>query len=185
MADLATGALLRPADIVAQDEQDESLPDDPWAGWPTRPLLAVQLTLGSANEPTDPARPEGVALEGPPVVLGAPRHRAVRRLLRRLATTSGPLLGTLGPSVSYADLEGTRPSVAVVAPEARPRYGAGPSGSWCQFLLGGRRHTLPCAPQAIPRKGDGRTPELLVVGLGRPRRGQVGKVVLGTIPLSA
>jgi hypothetical protein len=95
------------------------------------------------------------------------------------------LLGTLGPSIAYGDLDGTRPSVVVIAPEVRPRFGTGPTGPWCQFLLGGRRHTLPCAEGAAPdANATGHGAKLLVVALGAPQRGQVPKVVLGALPLA-
>jgi hypothetical protein len=150
-----------------------------------RPLSAVELVIGADPDPPDPGRPEAVALDGRPTPLGEPRRRATRRLLRHLVTrtTDQPLLGTLGPSICYADLEGTRGSVVIIAPEQRPRFGAGPSGPWCQFMLAGRRHTLPCTPQAVPDPSvTGHGTKLLVVALGAPRLGQVAKIVLGTLP---
>jgi hypothetical protein len=124
-------------------------------------------------------------LAGRPTLLGEPRRRATRRLLRHLVTraTDRPLLGTLGPSIAYGDLGGTRPSVVIVAPQGRPRFGVGPGGPWCQFLLAGRRHTLPCTAQATPdASATGHGSKLLVVALGAPKRGQVPKIVLGTLP---
>ncbi len=154
--------------------------------WPERSLQAVELRLGVDPEPPDPARPEAIVVSGRPVVLGEPRRRTTRRLLRQVVTKASdrPLLGTLGPSIAYGDLDGTRPSVVIVAPQARPRFGVGPTGPWCQFALGGRRHTMPCSEHAAPDpSATGHGTKLLVVALGAPRRGQVPKMVLGTLPL--
>jgi hypothetical protein len=195
--DLDTGALLRaPAgseSLAARggssdDTGDETVAAHPDAApvWPQHTLSAVQLTLGDDSEPPDPARPEAVVVTGRPVLLGEPRRRTTRRLLHELVTKASdrPLLGTLGPSISYGDLDGTRPSVVIVAPQARPRFGVGPTGPWCQFSLGGRRHTMPCTDTAAPdASATGHGTKLLVVALGAPRRGQVPKVVLGTLPL--
>lgn len=194
--DLESGALLRapttpgnPADGQASDpvESPGGPAWEPGSGalWPQRALSAVEMTLGEELQPVDPARPEAVVLAGPPVPIGELRRRVTRQLLQSLVTKAGdrPLLGTLGPSISYGDLDGTRPSVVVVAPEARPRFGVGPAGPWCQFALAGRRHTMPCAERAAPdATSTGHGTRLLVVALGAPQRGQVPKVVLGTLP---
>lgn len=198
--DLESGALLRaPADPPPSPEDvDGGAGEDPVedrrskagngaAPWPERSLDAVELTLGADLEPVDPARPEAIVLARPPARVGEMRKRATRQLLQQLVTKASdrPLLGTLGPSISYGDLDGTRPSVVIVAPEARPRFGVGPSGPWCQFALGGRRHTMPCAEHASPdATATGHGARLLVVALGAPQRGQVPKVVLGTLPLA-
>jgi len=148
-------------------------------------LSAVALAIGVDPGPADPSRPEAIALAAPPVPLGNPRRRSTRRLLQHLVTraTDRPLLGTLGPSICYADLDGNSPSVMIVAPKDRPRFGAGPSGPFCQFVLGSRRHTLPCTAQALPDpSATGHGAKLLVVALGPPVRGQVPKIVLGTLP---
>jgi hypothetical protein len=189
--DLASGALVRSPAVPADDHVAPSA-GGAEAGTETkappllgRPLSAVELVIGSDPDPADPGRPEAVTLDGQPTPLGEPRRRATRRLLRHLVTraTDQPLLGTLGPSICYADLEGSRGSVVIVAPQQRPRFGAGPSGPWCQFMLAGRRHTLPCTPQAVPDpSATGHGAKLLVVALGAPRLGQVAKVVLGTLP---
>ncbi len=194
--DLDSGAFLRaPTSFgglegTARAEQMEpGAPEGvetPTPEWPERQLSAVALTLASDSDPPDPARPEAVALAGQPVLIGQLRRRTTRRLLRQLVTKTNdrPLLGTLGPSISYGDLDGTRPSVAIVAPQAQPRFGIGPNGPWCQFALAGRRHTMPCSEGAAPdASATGHDTKLLVVALGAPRRGQVPKIVLGALPL--
>lgn len=194
-ADVESGALVRPL------ASEAARPDAPR---PARSLELVSFELAPTDEPPDPARPEAVRIaDGSLAPLRAPRRRAVRHLLGHLVTSSrsGPLLGSLGPSVAYPDLEGDRPSLAVVAPDQRPRFGNGPAGAWCQFSLGGRRHALPLhgrPEQALDlvdglsaafdghkrhrRHGPGAAvPRLLVIGFGAPRRGQVPKLVLGAI----
>ncbi len=48
----------------------------------------------------------------------------MRRLLGELLPIDSrrPLLGSLGPSISYEDLDGSRPSVAIVAPDRTPLF---------------------------------------------------------------
>ena len=194
-ADVETGALVRAL------ATDTLLPDAPR---PSVPLELVSFRIAPSGEPPDPARPEAVRIaEGSLTKLPPPRQRAVRRLLGHLVTSSRsrPLLGSLGPSIAYPDLEGDRPSLAVVAPDQRPRFGNGPTGAWCQFSLAGRRHALPLRgrpEEALDlveglsaafegrrrhrRRGPGAAvPRLLVIGFGPPRRGQVPKLVLGAI----
>jgi hypothetical protein len=180
-ADVETGALVRP---LASEATREG------AFRPARSLELVCLVLGPLGEPPDPARPEAIRVASVATdPIRRPRRRAVRHLLGHLVSSSrsGPLLGSLGPSIAYPDLEGDRPSVAVVAPDQRPRFGNGPAGPWCQFSLAGRRHAMPLQVRPeealdLVREGPGATvPRLLVVGFGAPRRGQVPKVVLGAI----
>lgn len=200
VADVATGALMRRFAGGTDGRGDDVL-------GPT--LSAVELVLAEPDEPADPARPEAVQLAAPPVALAAPRRRAVRHLLDHLAANAPaqPLLGTLGPSVAYRDLDGSRPSVALVEPDRLPRFGNGPTGPYCQFSLGDRRHALPLIgrPDAVfagtpdwshaPRGSSGsrrrrakafaavgaQMPRWLVVAFGEPWRGQVPKVVLGAV----
>jgi len=136
--DVATGALVRRFAPQARADAESGL---------AATFSAVELVLAQPDEPDDPARPEAVRLAGPPTALPPPRPRAVRRLVDHLVASSPtqPLLGTLGPSIAYGDLDGSRPSIAVVEPDRLPRFGNGPTGPWCQFSLGGRRHALPVA----------------------------------------
>jgi hypothetical protein len=178
-ADLESGAILRARAADVAPDVDAPLTR---LG---RTLSAVELTLGRDDEPADPGRPEAVPLATQPVRLRRPRRGAVRRLVGHLVTadTRRPLLGTVATSVSYADLDGTVPSVVIVAPDDRPRFGSGADGLWCQFSLGGRGHGLsfPAATsiEDLPRPDSAR---LLVVGFGAPCRGQLPKVVLGALP---
>ena len=165
-----------------------------------RELELVEVVLAEDAEPPDPARPEAVTLASPPVVLGAPRRRVVRKVLRSLVggDPKRPLLGTLGPSIAYEDLDGTRPSIAVVVPDRLPMFATDSRGSWCQFTLGGRKHRLTVIDERVVaatsgRRGEllgtdsvtaaiGGQPRFLVIGLGTPYLGQAPKLVVSVLP---
>ena len=86
-----------------------------------------------------------------PERVGPAKRRAVRRLLSELLPSDPkrPLLGSLGPSISYVDLDGSRPSVAVIAPDRTPTFAADLAGTWCYFSLGGRKHRLPVVDERL------------------------------------
>jgi hypothetical protein len=163
-------------------------------------LDVVEIELADDDEPMDPARPEAVMVRDAPELIGTPRRRAARRILRELLPLDSrkPLLGSLGPSISYEDLDGTRPSVAVVAPDRMPLFAWDEAGTWCQFSLGARKHRLAVLDDRVVaadarsrggaltskavEKAIGGSPRYLVVALGAPRRGQAPKLVLGVLP---
>ena len=163
-------------------------------------LDVVEIELASDDEPTDPARPEAVMVRRAPERVGTAKRRAVRRVLNELlpGDPKRPLLGSLGPSISYLDLDGSRPSVAVVAPDRTPTFAADLAGTWCHFNLGGRKHRFPVVDERLLAAKDrardgglsaddvvaaiGGTPRYLVVALGAPHRGQSPKLVLGVLP---
>lgn len=163
-------------------------------------LDVVEIELADDDEPFDPARPEAVMVRRAPELVGTPRRRAARRILKELLPVDSkrPLLGSLGPSISYEDLDGLRPSVMVVAPDATPVFTCDDAtGTWCQFSLAGRKHRLAVVDERIigddSRSRDGTfpadaieraiggAPRYLVVALGPPRRGQAPKLVLGVL----
>jgi hypothetical protein len=163
-------------------------------------LDIVDIQLADDDEPPDPARPEAVMVLQAPERVGTPRRRAARRLLHELLPSNPrrPLLGSLGPSISYVDLDGSRPSVVVVAPDRPPVFSSDTAGTWCQFSLGGRKHRLPVVDERLfdakdrassgaltndaVEKAIGGAPRYLVVALGAPHRGQAPKLVLGVLP---
>ena len=163
-------------------------------------LEVVEIELASDDEPTDPARPEAVMVRSAPERIGTAKRRAVRRLLNELLPSDPkrPLLGSLGPSISYVDLDGSRPSVAVIAPDRTPSFAGDLAGTWCHFSLGGRKHRLPVVDERLLEAHDrardgvlsaddvvaaiGGIPRYLVVALGAPHRGQSPKLVLGVLP---
>jgi len=206
--DVASGALVRshasrwPTSGVHESLEAPEAPADARA---VRPEVApeldlVDIELAADDEPSDPARPEAVMLRHAPARVGTPRRRAVRRILQELLPVDPkrPLLGSLGPSISFEDLDGSRPSVAVVAPDRAPVFASDAKGTWCQFGLGGRKHQLPVVDARILEartatrgaalggeavaRAIGGSPRYLVIGLGAPRRGQAPKLVLGVLP---
>ena len=204
--DLATGALVRSRasgwPVVPADSglaRRAAAEDVPGLG-PLPELSVVEVELAEDDEPADPARPEAVMIRAAPALVGTLHRRAVRRVLKELlpADSRRPLLGSLGPSISYEDLDGSRPSVTLVAPDRLPAFGRDANGTWCQFTLGGRKHRLPVTDARIatvdgPSRGGplaheavtralGGTPRFLVVALGVPRRGQSPKLVLSALP---
>lgn len=207
LVDVATGALMRSRasgwPVVATDSSliAGASPHPDRGGPHSGPELdVVEIELADDDEPPDPARPEAVMVLQAPERVGTPRRRAARRILHGLLPTDPkrPLLGSLGPSISYVDLDGSRPSVVVVAPDRPPAFTADISGTWCQFSLGGRRHRLAVVDERLidakdrdrggtltneaVEKAIGGAPRYLVVALGAPHRGQAPKLVLGVLP---
>lgn len=78
---------------------------------------AVVRIVAGEGEPIDAGRPE-VVWPGAPVELDhALRNQPLRRLLRAVATPERPrglILGSRAPSLSYADLDPTSPSMMLV-----------------------------------------------------------------------
>lgn len=206
LVDVATGSLMRSRasgwPVVATDSSLAAPASDRGRGEPrTGPELdIVDIQLADDDEPPDPARPEAVMVLQAPERVGPPRRRAARRILHELlpADPKRPLLGSLGPSISYVDLDGSRPSVVVVAPDRPPAFSSDLTGTWCQFSLGGRKHRLPVVDERLIDAKDrapsgaltndavlkaiGGAPRYLVVALGAPHRGQAPKLVLGVLP---
>ena len=205
LVDIASGALMRSRasgwPVVAMDSSLVAPLDAGHArplGGPE--LDVVDIQLADDDEPPDPARPEAVMVLQAPERVGIPRRRAVRRILHGLLPSDPkrPLLGSLGPSISYVDLDGSRPSVMVVAPDRPPAFSSDLAGTWCQFSLGGRKHRLPVVDERLidtkdrapggvltneaVEKAIGGSPRYLVVALGAPHRGQAPKLVLGVLP---
>lgn len=201
--DLASGALFR------SSLSEEDVP----AGLSGSPLDPVSVRLAAARGPFDPSRPEAVSLID--AVAGhAPRKRAIRRLLSQVTRSEeerGRLLGSVGPSLAFPDLEGTRPSVALLSPAHGRVHLAGDDSLVAHFQLGDVGHALPVTTGLVQwirsgqiptstgaaRKGararasndgplgpglESSVPVLIVAGLDRPQRGQVRKVVLGMVP---
>ena len=147
--DLATGALVR-----GTPDFEAEVP-----ALLAEPLAPVALTLAPLSDPWDPSRPEAVELAG--AVEGSrPSRRSLRRLLAALARRDdeGGLLGSLGPSVSFVDLEARRPSVVVLAPTGGRVRLVGENPGVAHFLLGDHAHALPLAAGAAAWLKQGHVP---------------------------
>jgi len=192
--DLASGALVR-ARHAAPGE-----PPPLGEGW--HPLDIARVVIADDGEPVDPARPEAITPAGPPSHLGHLRRRPGRRLLRRLASPERPgasLLGTHGPSIAYLDLDGSSPSLMLIAVSHRSLEAFATSAEHVQlaFSWSGTRHQLPVlddrlraaalveAPRSLAgarlAAALGGKASLLLVGLGAVRAGHVPKVVLAAL----
>ncbi len=189
--DLASGALVR--------ARAGGLPDDGGG----RLLDVVEVTLGDDREPPDPCRPEAISVVGSARVLGRLRARQARRMLdellsERQKSESQPLLGVVGPSAAYGDMDGSSPSLELVRPSKGPELVAAGGSVWCTFTLGGANERLPVldrraasvanalAGTVLTRAGTAAMlefePQYMLVGFVPPRSTHTPKAVLSMIP---
>lgn len=152
---------------------------EPLDGVVLRPYDVISVRLAASPEPVDPTQPEAVVLATRPRPL---RHLTARRAERWLRPVLHPerthILGFAGPAVPYWELDGTRPSVAVVP--ARATMGVDADGLVrCRFLWRTLPHDLPVAVRRdthMLREGTH-----VVVGLTAPVEGHCYKVVTGLL----
>lgn len=164
--DLASGAVLRTGPALL-------------AGLQLRPYDVVSARLARDAEPLDPTQPEAVALAGPPRTLHRISPRRADRWLRPLLHPERThLLGFAGPSVPFWELDGSRPSVALVASQAR--VVRGDDGLLrCRFVWRTLVHDLPVAAARgaiVPHEAS-----RVVVALTPPVEGHCSKVVTGLL----
>jgi hypothetical protein len=144
---------------------------------PSSPFTLVRARVADDQDELDPTRPEALTLAGPPRPVGRLHQRRAERWLRALLHPAGEhLLGFAGSATPYWTLNGDRPSVALVAPPARPMV----LGSWCRFRWRNVVHTLPILPTALPFAPP--RPRRLLVSLSAPVEGHCYKVVAGLLP---
>lgn len=149
------------------------------SGLGIRPYDVVSALLAADSGPLDRTQPEAVALAGPPVPLRRLTPRRADRWLRPLLHPErAHILGFAGPSVPFWELDGSRPSVAVV--EASAAVGVGDDGLLrCRFLWRTLVHDLPVVAArgaALPSTAD-----RVVVALTPPVEGHCYKVVTGLL----
>lgn len=164
--DLDSGAVVRSGDAQLD-------------GLGLRPYDVVSARLAAAAEPLDPTQPEAVALAGSlrPLRRLSPR-RAERRLRPLLHPEWAHLLGFAGPSIPFWELDGTRPSVAVVPAQAS--LGVDDDGTLrCRFLWRTLLHDLPVAVSRRTRMPA--EAAHVVVALTSPVEGHCYKVVTGIL----
>lgn len=200
--DVASGAILRsrpglypPVRSAGDDARRERLRQR--AG---SILDVLEVTLAEDHEPPDPSRPEAVSLAREPELVGRLRPRQARRLLASLAerSTTRPLLGGIGPSVAYVDLDPGAPSYAVLAPAKCPAVIVRENSLMCSFSLGGNTEKVPLSADyegfrrqlandtVLERAGLisllGFEPRYLVAALAPPERGHARKIVIAMLP---
>lgn len=200
--DIASGAMLRarpgryPAARSASDDARRER-----ARLNAASVLDVyEVALADDTEPPDPARPEAVALSAEPAKIGKLRPRQARRLLASLAAraTTRPLLGGIGPSIAYIDIDEAAPSIGVLAPERCPKLIVSRSALSCAFTIGGVNERLPLSDDfeglrrkladdtVLERAGLtallGFEPRYLVAALAPPERGHARKKVIAMLP---
>jgi len=167
-----------------------------------RPLEVVEVRLGLPDKAPDPARPEAIALAEASGPVASLTGRQARRLLRKLAAPerdAAPLLGRWGPSVAFEDLDGSAPSLALIAVGADDlAFSRDPRGPRCSIAWSGVRQDLPLADPTARRAvldsptptvsgasaeaALGFTPGFALVALGAIQAGYAAKVVLTVLP---
>ena len=136
------------------------------------PFVLATARVADDQSEVDPVRPEEVTLQAPPRAVGHVSRRRAERMLRAvLHPATEHLLGIPGPATPYWTLDGTRPSIAVVAPSQAPVV----TGGLCRFRWRNLVHTLPVLPHALHIRPA--HPRRLVVALSAPRQGYCYKVV--------
>jgi len=162
--DLASGAVVR----TGRDRLDRVA---------LRPYDVVGARLAARDELPDPTQPEAVALAEAPRPLRRLTPRRAERWLRPILHPEwAHLLGFAGPAIPYWQLDGTRPSVAVVP--ARATIGIDDDGRLrCRLLWRTLVHDLPVAVDRSARLPIEATH--VVVALTSPIQGHCYKVVTG------
>jgi len=188
--DFGSGALVR-LRVESPEGTDPSL----------APFDLVDAMWAADLERDDLAQPEAISIDGELQAVGALRGRRARRLLRHLVTPAEQhLLGFPGVSAPYWELDGMRPSVALVIPSRGPllfrreaddsvwaRFGWPRSDNWMPVedrravaaLWATRRDRL--SGKELSR-ALGFRPHVLVVTLSRPRDGHCYKTVAAILP---
>ena len=164
--DLASGAIVRAG---VEDVHGVEL----------HPYDVVSARLAADSEPLDRTQPEAVVLDGAPTPLHrlAPR-RADRWLRPLLHPERCHLLGFAGPSIPFWELDGSRPSVALVAAPAQVRS-TRDGALRCRFLWRSLVHDLPLV--AGPAASLPAEASRVVVALTAPIEGHCHKVVAGLL----
>ncbi len=164
--DLASGAVVRTG-------------SDRLKGLALRPYDVVTAELAVGSEPLDRTQPEAVALVAAPRPVDRLAPRRADRWLRPLLHPEWThLLGFAGPSIPFWELDGGRPSVAVVPASAA--IGFGDDGLLhCRFLWRSLVHDLPVAASRSIRPDS--QAARVVLALTPPVEGHCYKVVTGLL----
>ena len=110
------------------------------------PFEVVAGRIADGEPFVSPHEPEAADLADAPQRVGRLTGRRAERYLRPLLHPSGThLMGFPTPTVPYWTLEGDRPSVALLQPDAGPAVKQTPAGFLCRFAWRGADHDLPLA----------------------------------------
>ena len=150
------------------------------------PLIAFDVataTVGGSyyeDEP-EPLHPEEVELAALPKLSGHLGRRRAERWIKPLLHPAGePILGFPGPAMPFWELNGHRPSIAVVQPERPPKlvHRRGEARLRCRFAWRNIWHELPVVGTGSEAGNDRR----LLVALSAPLQGYCYKVIAGLLP---
>jgi hypothetical protein len=154
-----------------------------------RPLDVVTARTVANPNPPDPARPETVELNDPPVAIGRLRGRRALRLLTPLQhPENNELLGFAGEAVPYWTLAGDHPSMTIVNPHGDIVLSPTAEGLMVRFRFRGHVNELPCtdpaAIEAINKRGGHplRARRRLLVTLSAPYLGHCYKTIPALLP---
>ena len=144
-----------------------------------RPYDVVSVSLAENEGPFDRTQPEFVALAGAPLPLHRLTPRRAEKWLRPVLHPEWThILGFAGPAIPFWELDGARPSVAVIP--ARAAVGVDGEGLLrCRFLWRTLLHDLPMTVHRdtpLPREAS-----RVVVALTAPVEGHCYKVVTGVL----
>lgn len=138
------------------------------------PFDVVVAPLAATTELPDPCHPEAVELAELPEPFGHLGGRRAERWLRPLLHPPGfPLLGFVAPAVPFWQLNGSRPSMALVP--ARPTVVRTQIGLRCRFAWRNLVHDL--AMEGSGTATGAVEARRLLVTLTAPRAGHCYKVV--------
>jgi hypothetical protein len=131
----------------------------------------VLAPVAATTDLPDPCHPEAIELAEAPERIGHLGARRAERWLRPLVHPAGvPLLGFVAVAVPFWQLNGTRPSMALVP--GRPTVVRTREGLRCRFAWRNLIHDL-----AMEGSGDVADARRLLVTLTAPRAGLCHKVV--------
>jgi hypothetical protein len=177
--DLCSGALVRAWSAARSDQV-------------LQPYDLVEVTISvDPDVVPDPAEPEAVVVDQPPVLVGRLAGRKAVRLIKPLLhPEGGPLLGFHGAAIPFWERRADHPSVALAEPAGPLMVSIEDGGMWCHFTWANRPQVLACTDRRLAaflyRAGRSfarlRPGTFLVVALEPPVEGQCHKVIEAVVP---
>jgi hypothetical protein len=168
---------------------------------PRHILDVIKVELADNEHASDLSQPEAVTMAGPARPARRVRRGRVKRYLRALVAPKGePLLGFPASAAPYWTLNGTRPSLALIAPDDGVLVTKRQPDEtlWARFHWDGSQHHLPvddarlseafADKERIRLSGRalahalGHRPHYLLVALAPPRNGHCYKTLVAVLP---